>query len=145
MIARDELRVAVWSPTTRVTAALGRPTLLTRGLLCLASVLLQILRAENEPGPLVLRVLEQRVDVEILTEMPKTREDYGQLGHRSGCLGIVAQHAVVPPAPTDFAGRAEHGRGRIRAAPTAAWDEGNTIQAMARMTNPTIAWRFGDG
>ena len=30
-------------------------------------------------------------------------------------------------------------------APTAAWDEGNMIQAMARMKNPTIAWRFGDG
>ena len=30
-------------------------------------------------------------------------------------------------------------------APTAAWDEGNMIQAMARMNNPTIAWRFGDG
>ena len=26
-------------------------------------------------------------------------------------------------------------------APTAAWDEGNMIQAMARMKNPTIAWR----
>ena len=25
-------------------------------------------------------------------------------------------------------------------APTAAWDEGNMIQAMARMKNPTIAW-----
>ena len=30
-------------------------------------------------------------------------------------------------------------------APTAAWDEGNMIQAMARMKNPTIAWLFGDG
>ena len=30
-------------------------------------------------------------------------------------------------------------------APTVAWDEGNMIQAMARMKNPTIAWRFGDG
>ena len=30
-------------------------------------------------------------------------------------------------------------------APTAAWDEGNMIQAMARMKNPTIEWRFGDG
>ena len=30
-------------------------------------------------------------------------------------------------------------------APTAAWDEGNMIQAMAGMKNPTIAWRFGDG
>ena len=30
-------------------------------------------------------------------------------------------------------------------APTAAWDEGNMIQAMARMKNPTIAGRFGDG
>ena len=29
-------------------------------------------------------------------------------------------------------------------APTAAWDGGNIIQAMARMKNPTIAWRFGD-
>ena len=27
----------------------------------------------------------------------------------------------------------------------AAWDEGNMIQAMARLKNPTIAWRFGDG
>ena len=25
---------------------------------------------------------------------------------------------------------------------TAAWDEGNMIQAMARMKNPTIAWRL---
>ena len=30
-------------------------------------------------------------------------------------------------------------------APTVAWDEGNMIQAMARMKSPTIAWRFGDG
>ena len=30
-------------------------------------------------------------------------------------------------------------------APTAAWDEGNMIQAMARIKNLTIAWRFGDG
>ena len=30
-------------------------------------------------------------------------------------------------------------------APTAALDEGTMIQAMARMKNPTIAWRFGDG
>ena len=27
----------------------------------------------------------------------------------------------------------------------AAWDEGNLIQAMARLKNPTIAWRYGDG
>ena len=27
----------------------------------------------------------------------------------------------------------------------AAWDEGNMIQAMARLKNPTIAWRIGDG
>jgi len=27
----------------------------------------------------------------------------------------------------------------------AAWDEGNMIQAMARLKNPTIAWRYGDG
>ena len=26
-----------------------------------------------------------------------------------------------------------------------AWDEGNMIQAMARLRNPTIAWRYGDG
>ena len=25
------------------------------------------------------------------------------------------------------------------------WDEGNLIQAMARLKNPTIAWRYGDG
>ena len=25
----------------------------------------------------------------------------------------------------------------------AAWDEGNLIQAMARLKNPTIAWRYG--
>jgi hypothetical protein len=24
-------------------------------------------------------------------------------------------------------------------------DEGNLIQAMARLKNPTIAWRYGDG
>jgi len=24
----------------------------------------------------------------------------------------------------------------------AAWDEGNLIQAMARLKNPTIAWRY---
>ena len=31
-------------------------------------------------------------------------------------------------------------------APTAAWDEGDMkIQAMARMQNLTIAWRFGEG
>ena len=27
----------------------------------------------------------------------------------------------------------------------AAWDEGNMIQAMARLKNPTIAWRYGYG
>ena len=27
----------------------------------------------------------------------------------------------------------------------AAWDEGNMIQAMARLKNPTIMWRYGDG
>ena len=27
----------------------------------------------------------------------------------------------------------------------AAWDEGNMIQAMARLKNPTITWRYGDG
>ena len=27
----------------------------------------------------------------------------------------------------------------------AAWDEGNMIQAMARLKNPAIAWRYGDG
>ena len=27
----------------------------------------------------------------------------------------------------------------------AAWDEGNLIQAIARLKNPTIAWRYGDG
>ena len=27
----------------------------------------------------------------------------------------------------------------------AAWDEGNMIQAMARLKNPTIVWRYGDG
>ena len=26
-----------------------------------------------------------------------------------------------------------------------AWDEGNMIQAMARLRNPTIVWRYGDG
>ena len=30
-------------------------------------------------------------------------------------------------------------------AKVAAWDEGNLIQAMARLKNPTIAWRYGDG
>ena len=27
----------------------------------------------------------------------------------------------------------------------AAWDEGNMIQAMAKLKNPAIAWRYGDG
>ena len=27
----------------------------------------------------------------------------------------------------------------------AAWDEGNMVQAMARLQNPTITWRYGDG
>ena len=27
----------------------------------------------------------------------------------------------------------------------AAWDEGAMIQAMARMDNPTLRWRYGDG
>jgi len=27
----------------------------------------------------------------------------------------------------------------------AAWDEGNMIQAMARLKNPALAWRYGDG
>ena len=26
-----------------------------------------------------------------------------------------------------------------------AWDEGNMIQAMARLRNPTIVWRYGGG
>ena len=26
-----------------------------------------------------------------------------------------------------------------------AWDESNMIQAMARLRNPTIVWRYGDG
>ena len=26
----------------------------------------------------------------------------------------------------------------------AAWDEGAMIQAMARMDNPTLRWRYGD-
>ena len=34
---------------------------------------------------------------------------------------------------------------RRECAPTAAWNEGNMIQAMARMKNTTIAWRFEDG
>ena len=37
---------------------------------------------------------------------------------------------------------AEARRGYTR---VAAWDEGNMIQAMARLKNPTIAWRYGDG
>ena len=37
---------------------------------------------------------------------------------------------------------AESRRGYTRGA---AWDEGNMIQAMARLKNPTIAWRYGDG
>ena len=37
---------------------------------------------------------------------------------------------------------AEARRGYAR---VAAWDEGNLIQAMARLKNPTIAWRYGDG
>ena len=37
---------------------------------------------------------------------------------------------------------AESRRGYIYGA---AWDEGNMIQAMARLKNPTIAWRYGDG
>ena len=37
---------------------------------------------------------------------------------------------------------AEARRGYTR---VAAWDEGNLIQAMARLKNPTIAWRYGDG
>ena len=37
---------------------------------------------------------------------------------------------------------AEARRGYTR---VAAWDEGNMIQAMARLKNPTIVWRYGDG
>ena len=37
---------------------------------------------------------------------------------------------------------AESRRGYVRGA---VWDEGNMIQAMARLKNPTIAWRYGDG
>ena len=37
---------------------------------------------------------------------------------------------------------AEARRGYAR---VAAWDEGNLILAMARLKNPTIAWRYGDG
>ena len=37
---------------------------------------------------------------------------------------------------------AESRRGYIYGA---AWDEGNMIQAMARLKNPTIVWRYGDG
>ena len=40
------------------------------------------------------------------------------------------------------AGKTERRRGY---ACGAAWDEGNMIQAMARLKNPTIAWRYGDG
>ena len=39
-------------------------------------------------------------------------------------------------------GVAESRRGYVRGA---VWDEGNMIQAMARLKNPTIAWRYGDG
>ena len=37
---------------------------------------------------------------------------------------------------------AEARRGYAR---VAAWDEGKLIQAMARLKNPTIAWRYGEG
>ena len=40
------------------------------------------------------------------------------------------------------AGKTERRRGYVCGA---AWDEGNIIQAMARLKNPTIAWRYGDG
>ena len=40
------------------------------------------------------------------------------------------------------AGKTERRRGYVCGA---AWDEGNMIQAMARLKNPTIAWRYGDG
>ena len=41
--------------------------------------------------------------------------------------------------------RAEVAESRRGYANGAAWDEGNMIQAMARLKNPTIAWRYGDG
>ena len=41
--------------------------------------------------------------------------------------------------------RAETTERRRGYAVGAAWDEGNMIQAMARLKNPTIAWRYGDG
>ena len=41
--------------------------------------------------------------------------------------------------------RAETTESRRGYAVGAAWDEGNMIQAMARLKNPTIAWRYGDG
>ena len=40
------------------------------------------------------------------------------------------------------AGKAGRRRGYVCGA---AWDEGNMIQAMARLKNPAIAWRYGDG
>ena len=41
--------------------------------------------------------------------------------------------------------RAEVAESRRGYVTGAAWDEGNMIQAMARLKNPTIAWRYGDG
>ena len=42
----------------------------------------------------------------------------------------------------DIMERAEARRGYTVAA---AWDEGAMIQLMARMSNPTLQWRYGDG
>ena len=42
----------------------------------------------------------------------------------------------------DIMERAEARRGYTVAA---AWDEGAMIQLMARMRNPTLQWRYGDG
>ena len=39
----------------------------------------------------------------------------------------------------------EAAEGRRGYARMARWDEGNLIQAIARLKNPTIAWRYGDG
>ena len=38
------------------------------------------------------------------------------------------------------AAKARRGYARV-----AAWGEGKLIQATARLKNPTIAWRYGDG
>jgi hypothetical protein len=58
----------------------------------------------------------------------------GHAPHRPGI--IIDSRSTVWMEATE----ARRGYARV-----AAWDEGNLIQAMARLKNPTIAWRYGDG